>query len=69
MGIRAKISEGMNYGNDRGRVKKATKQRGGKGKETNWKCISDRHPYAVTCGYEMAGRLLEEKVVPWWDLL
>lgn len=35
MGIRAKISEGMNYGNDRGRVKKATKQRGGKGKETN----------------------------------
>ncbi|KAG5039872.1 hypothetical protein JHK85_012348 [Glycine max] len=24
--------------------------------------IFDRHPYAVTCGYEMAGRLLEEKM-------
>lgn len=34
----------MNYGNDREeRVKKATKQRGGKGKEKSWKCITDRH--------------------------
>lgn len=50
MGIRAKISEGMNYGNDR--------EEGHEGNKATWrqrkgnkkfKCISDRHPYAVTC--------------------